>query len=244
MSLQVKTKYLVFALIIALCMIFFFGWRLGRGKGDNASTGQIDSLNKRIEYLALKLQDKTLYVAKVEQEIITQKEAIRRGELDKAELKALNIKSVSEITRLKGQIRILADSIANTGNVIIIRDCDTTTTDTTKAIKLPFTFGKIDKFYQLSGGFDLNGQMNVRLTVPMELDIISGWNKKTKTYNAVAVSPNPYISFNGINSFKMGTVKPKPYGIGIQGGYGVMMGKPVSTGFYFGVGLSYNIIRF
>ena len=244
MSVTIKTKWVVLAIAIAIVGVFFSGWYLGRQAFNRVLNHTEDSLKHKIDSMYIILKERSFYAYEVEQEVKTLKQAIKEGLVEKQALKALNLRYVSEVTQLRGQVRILADSIANTGDVIVITDCDTTTKDTAKAIKLPFSFGKIDKFYQLSGGFDLNGQMNVRLAVPMELDIISGWNKKTKQYNAAALSSNPYVIFNGINSFKMGLTKPKKIGIGLNVGYGVILKSNPELRPYIGVGVSYNLIRF
>ncbi|MCL1656830.1 hypothetical protein M2T79_09490 [Elizabethkingia miricola] len=66
---------------------------------------------------------------------------------------------------------------------------------------------------------------------------------KEHTYVDIS-SPDPNFKINGVEHFKKRIdVKPKRWGIGIQGGYYYV---PTFNQFYpaFGIGLSYNLIRF
>jgi hypothetical protein len=182
-------------------------------------------------------------VTEKEQEIVTQKELIKQGEIDKKELKALNLKTVTELTKLKGEIQILKDSISHNGNVVIVTPCDSIGKPK-PMIELPFTFKEINKDYSFTGGFDIKGKMNINLSVPLDLDIIAGIDKETKKYKAVVTSTNPVIKIITVSSFKLDEKKPLKWGVGFIGGYGINISGNVKTQPFLGVGLSYNLIRF
>jgi hypothetical protein len=245
MSVTIKSRTIAIIIAIAVLAIFLLGWGIGRKNRNNVSDRLTDSLYKQIEYLTIQIKEKDLYVAKVNQEVLSQAQAIADGDIARAELKALNLQKVSEITRLKGQVKILIDSIAHNGNVVIIKDCDSTKVEGKPAIELPFAFEKIDKFYSVNGSFDRKGKMSLSLGVPMEVSVITGWDKQAKQYKAAVIINNPYVFHNGVSSVKVGTTKPKKIGIGLQAGYGlVMTNGQASLGWYAGGGFSYNIARF
>ena len=52
---------------------------------------------------------------------------------------------------------------------------------------------------------------------------------------------NPYSSTEELKAYKLKMPKPKRFGLGIQGGYGIG-GYGLTP--YIGIGLSYNIINF
>jgi hypothetical protein len=190
------------------------------------------------------LKDRSFYAYEKEQEILTLKEALNKGLVDKETLKALNLKYISEVTQLKGKVRILIDSLANSGDIIFFNDCDSLTLDTTKVIKLPFTFEKIDKHYQISGGFTNNGTMYETLTVPLTIDIYTAWDRPSREYRAIVTTENPYVLFNGVRSLKMDLQKPKLYGFGVFVGYGMTIEKDPRLTPMVGAGLSRTLIRF
>jgi hypothetical protein len=127
---------------------------------------------------------------------------------------------------------------------VIVRDCDSTTADTTKAIKLPFGFSERNKWYQFDGAFDNDGVLNFALTVPLAVDVVTGYDKTAKEYKAIVKTDNPYVQFNGVRSLKLDLQKPKKYGIGVQVGYGIPLNNPLELRPYIGLGIQYSIIRF
>ncbi len=245
MKLEIKNSHLILAIFCVFIATLAVGWYIGYKKAKSAYTVIIDTKNKEIEKYVLKLGEDSLYVLKVGQEITNLKNALNKGLLDKETLKALNLKYISEVTRLKGQIKILADSLETGANVIIVRDCDSLTIDTTKAIKLPFSFENPDrKFYQLNGMVDVNGKVNFALTVPMAVDVYTFYDKTAKDYKAVVSSDNPYVQFNGVRSLKMDLQRPKKYNISIFAGYGVTVNKEPTFSPMMGIGVGRSLIRF
>jgi hypothetical protein len=190
------------------------------------------------------LKDRSFYAYEIEQEVLTLKDALNRGLVEKETLKALNLKYISEVTTLKGQVRILKDSLDHNGDVFIINDCDSITQDTTNAIKLPFSFEEHNKWYQLDGMFNNQGKLDILLTVPLEIDVYTGYNKAYKEYQAIVTTPNPYVSFNGVRSLKMDLQKPKIYNVSVFMGYGMSVQKNPTLSPFIGVGVGRSLIRF
>jgi hypothetical protein len=59
----------------------------------------------------------------------------------------------------------------------------------------------------------------------------------------LVTNDNPYSKVTEMLAYKVTTPKPKHFGLGITGGYGLdlLNFKPVP---FIGVGISYNIIKF
>jgi hypothetical protein len=68
-------------------------------------------------------------------------------------------------------------------------------------------------------------------------------NKKTKKMEVLVTNENPYSKVSEIMAYKVTQPKPKHFGVGITGGYGLDLinFKPVP---YIGVGVSYNLFKF
>ena len=68
-------------------------------------------------------------------------------------------------------------------------------------------------------------------------------NRKTKKMEVLVTNENPYSKVSEIMAYKVTQPKPKHFGVGISGGYGLDLinFKPVP---YIGVGISYNLFKF
>jgi hypothetical protein len=241
--MTIKTKYLF---LLAFCLILgfiFLGYTLGTKKKDNQFSSEKTRLNNEILRYKAIVNGDSLYIASVEQEIMDKNEAIKQGEIERKELKALNIKTVNELTKAKLTINILLDSISNNGTVIIIKDTVLVNNDK-KAILLPFTFKKSDQWYYLAGGFDLDGVMSAKIGVNVDLDLYGAYKKKDKVPSFIITTTNPYVTINSLKSIKFDTPKPKRFGIGLIGGYGINIQGNVKAQPFIGLGLSYSILRF
>jgi hypothetical protein len=215
---------------------------MGRKKANRASSEAIAALNGKITTYEYTIDGLKKTVSEKEQVILTQKQAIDAHVIEKAELKKLHLKKVSEVTQLKAQIEILIDSLAHNGQIIIVEPCDSVGYSY-PVIKLPFLFSQQDKYLNLQGGFDVAGKMNIDIKMPLECELITGWDRTRKMYKATINYDNPYLSVVDIKSFKMNKVKPRRVGIGLQAGYGFgIYDKTAKLTPYLGVGLSWNII--
>ena len=243
--MKIKTRYLIITLIGVIVATFFIGWLIGHKRAVNASNDTISALNSEISSYVIVLKEKETYVSEIEQELKTQKELIKDGDIEKKELKAINIKKVSEITSLKAQIRLILDSIKPDDGFVMINvpNPDTIYTIDQNAILLPVSFSKKSEFYDFKINIDTEANLGLDLTVPVVLNVITGWDKYKKGYKSVVTSNNPHFKVIDINSSRVTSIKPKRFSIGLQSGYGVMLGNPLRSGFYVGGGISYGIIR-
>ena len=191
MSIQVKSKYLVFATFLAISGIFAFGWYLGAKKADSASRDVISQLKDIIDRREIELNSTKTYLTTVEQENKSLRQAKKDGDISREELRKLNLDKVNELTRAKATISILRDSIKHNGKIVVVHD--TIKIDKQqKAILLPFDFSDSTKYVNLFGRFDDNGYLGYKLTIPAEFSVYTGVDKKGKTTCAIATS-NPYI---------------------------------------------------
>ncbi len=240
MTTKIKNRNLIIGVLIAFAALFAFGWYIGRAKAQNASDTIINALNGKItkyEYTIGELE-KTAYAK--DQLITEQKQAIAQHIIDKKELKALNLKKVNEVTMLKGKIEILLDSIKHSG--VVIHHDDSDDVEWEDAITLPLGFEENTKYYKISGEFDKDAYLSLKIEVP--IDILSVWTgieKGTGKHIATVTLDNPYVKINDILSVKMDIPKQRRISIGAQAGYGLILGKPLSTAPYIGVGISYRL---
>ena len=86
--------------------------------------------------------------------------------------------------------------------------------------------------------------MNYGVNVPINVDIYTGIDKKSKKPTADVVIDNPYVTLNSISSIKLDIPKVKKWGIGISAGYAIVLSKQVTTAPFVGISLNRNIIRF
>lgn len=248
MSYNIKSKYLAIAILIALCGIFFGGWYIGAQKVKTASNATQNALKDTIEKLTVQINDTEYHLTRTEQELITERQLRKQDVIDKETLKAINVKHVTEISRLKLRIDTLLIDIEHNGQIISVLDSQITNRDsviaknatTQKAIRLPFVFHKKDSWLDLKGRFDDNGKLGIDLKMDMDVDVVTGTAKSgERTVNIL--TDNSYIGVIGVRSYKTDVEKPKRMGIGAVVGYGICRNglSPI-----VGIGLNYNIITF
>lgn len=248
MAIQIKTRYLFLAALIAILAIFFGGMYLGATKDKNALNTTIEAQKQEIQRLSVQINDTEYQVTKVEQELMTEKELRKRDIFEKKELKALNLKQANEITKLKFRIDTLLEDVEHNGQIIDILDSQISNKDsviaknttTQKAIRLPFEFNKTDKWMSLKGRFNEEGKLGIDLSMGIEVNAVSGIDKNKKPILNL-YTDNPYLRTISIASYKTDVPKPKKYGIGVSAGYAICR-SGLSP--FVGVGLSYNIISF
>jgi hypothetical protein len=239
--MKIPMKYLLIAIAVFVLALFFGGWYWGAKRANDASEVVQTALKHELTSITVQLNDKEYSLIKAEQEIITQKELIKQGELSKKELKVLNIKQANEISKLKFQIDTLLKDVDHSGQIVIVHD--TITKEPKNAMLLPFAFGKSDEWLDLKGRFDENGKLGIALKMNIAVDVISGYEKKTKTPTVNVLSDNPYLNTIAIRSYKTDTPKPKKFGLGVIGGYGIAT-KTGTFSPFVGVGASWTPIRF
>jgi hypothetical protein len=241
MSVSIKNKYLFGGILVVFLALFGLGWYLGQKKTNNASMVVQNALKQQLSTITIQLNDVEYSLTKSEQIVATQKELVKQGELNRKELKTLNLKQANEISKLKFRIDTLLEDVGHTGQVIVIHD--TVTGQPKNCMLLPFTFGRTDEWLDLRGDFNSKGALNISLKMQMAVDVITGYERKTKTPSISILTTNPYIQTVGINSWKTDTPKSQRYGIGAQLGYGFNLKTGILSP-YIGVGVHYSLIRF
>jgi hypothetical protein len=240
--MTVKIKFVIIGTLVLVLAIFFYGWHLGSSKAKKASISAQTALNHEITTLTVRLNDTEYYLTKAEQEVGNLKKAIKEGLVEKETLRKLNLKQANEISKLKFQIDTLLKDIDHDGTVVIVHD--TITKEPKNALLLPFTFGKQDEWLDFKGNFDSKGKLDMTLKMKVVVDVVTGIDKTTKRNTINILSDNTYLTAIDVKSWKTDVAKPKRYGVGIQTGYGFILGNPVKTAPYIGLGISYNFIRF
>lgn len=240
MKLTVKTRNIIIGVFLAIIALFLTGYIWGHKRGVISSKPIVEALSKEIERITVKLNNQTLYVTSVEQEIATIKQAKDAGDITNKELRVLNIKQLNEISRLKLSIDTLVNDISSNGQIVNI------VYDTIKvprpAILLPFSFNKTDMWLNLNGTFSLLGKLDISLKLNVPIDVYTGIDSKTKLPIVKLTSNNPYVNVLSVSSIKLDTPpKPKKIGIGLIVGYGITNSYKMSP--VVGVGVSYNIFR-
>ncbi len=231
MAISLKTKYLFVVLLVLFGALFFVGYRIGHSRGESVSTGQINALKGTIHSYQVMIADTKTYVSKVEQEVTTLKQAVKNDEVEKKELRTLNIKQANEINHLKLRIDTLLEDVVHNGQIIDVLNsqiandsiggkADKDTISARKAILLPFTFSKQDEWLNLSGSFSSVGKLDIGLKLDFKVDLWAGIDKTTKTNKALFTTNCPYIGVVSFNSIKLDTPKKKNYAFGLSAGYG------------------------
>lgn len=250
MAIQIKTRYLILGLILALLSLFLLGWGIGSSRQKKSLTSVADSLKYEITLSKIEIDKKTVYLTKVSQELTTEKELRKKDIVDKGTLRKLNLKQVNEIAKLKFRIDTLLTDVSHNGNIVSIltEKIDSLTKDTVSvkknAILLPFDFNKKDDYLSLDGHFLNNGDLTIDLNMSLSIDVITGIDKKTKQNTCSVFTDNPYIRTLGVRSFKTDLPREKKYGIGLSVGYGFVLDDTPHLAPYIGVGLQRSIFRF
>ena len=245
--MTIKIRYIIVGIVVLLIATFVVGGWLGHRRANNAIEPTIDSLNAKISYYTVLINGDRTYITEKEQEIATLREAIRSGDIEKEELRKLNIKKVNEVTRLKLRIDTLLADVEHDGEIVfdlsdLIIESVVDSLDKYNSIKLPFHFNKKDKWLDLYGAFSSEGKLDISLKMDVPVDLWGVLKKKEKTPSIIITSENSYIKTLSVSSIKFDMPKTRRYGIGINVGYGITKEATLSP--YIGVGLSYNIIRF
>lgn len=225
-------------------MVFSFGWYFGMARERSSSKPLVEGYENTIERLRIQLGDEVLYGTKVSQQLVTEKELRKQAEISREEMRKMHLKTLNELTKLQMRIDTLIANIPHNGTVVDVPVITVANDSLQKAIRLPFQFYKKDKWLELYGGFDVNAQMSLWLKMQSEIDVYAGIEKKTRKPICIVTTDNPYLETVGVRSFKLDLPKDKKYSVGIQAGYGVVLGDPIKLSPFFGVGLTRSIIKF
>jgi len=239
MSISIKSRNLIIALFLAFCGAIILGWYLSSKRTKDALNRLESAKNELITFKA-KIREDSVIIVLSEQEVVSQKKAKEALEITNRDLRTLNMKLTTNISKLQFRIDTLLQ-VKHDGRIIVIRD--TVTKVPSNAILLPFTFSRSDKYMTLDGVFHAKGDLSIGLSMKADVDVIMGYDKTTKKPTIAVFTDNPYIRTVGIKSFKTDVQKPKKFGIGAQVGYGYSIGANKASP-YIGIGGAYNFIRF
>ncbi len=247
--MKIKTKHVIIVFSLLIIIIFSGGWYLGRINGKNASKPDINALKGQITSMTLLLNEKTIYLSVAEQELASQKELVRQKEIEKKLLSKTNIKKVNEVTKLKLQVDTLLANVEYNKKLIKVQSDQvdsliylSPTGD--PALLLPFDIQRKDNWLDMKISLDEEGDASISLKVPVNIDLITGFEKKTKKPVVTLSTDNPYIKPLSIRSYKLDMPKQKRVSLGIMVGYGIMLGNPMKSAPLVGAGLTYNLINF
>ena len=208
MSFTIKNKWILLGAGIVLIGVFLLGGYLSRQRLNRQHWNTLTAYADTIRQYRYKIDTLEKMASEKNQIIVSLSEAYKLSLIEKEEQRKLKLKAITEKTSLEGEIRILKDSLAHTGNVIIIQPCDSTKKPR-PAIELPFIFGDTTKYHNISGGFDVRGKMNIGVSVPLgDVDIWTGIKKGSKTPVAIVTTTNPEIFITNIRSVKIDVPKP------------------------------------
>ena len=217
---QYKFWIIGIAAILALLGASYFIGRHYANRSHQTELNNYIALQDTVRNYQTKIKGLSVEVFETKRVVLSQRDAIKAGLIEKEALKKLNIKTLSELTSLKMQLNIVRDSVNHNGQIVYI--------DTNKkkpAILLPFTFSDKNKWFALIGGYDLTGNMNYTFDIPaLKLDIYGGIDKKGVAKLSVTTD-NPYVKISEIKSVKIDVAKPSRIGLGATVGYGAMYTK-------------------
>jgi hypothetical protein len=238
--IQIKNSTIIIVIAVALVLCFGGGYLLGRHDRSSTSTTIINGLNDIISTYSYQVNGLEKRVAEKETLIMSQRQALAEGLLVKEELRKLKIKHATDVVNFKSTIEILLDSIKHTGTVVI-SPCPPD--EDHPVLYLPLVFGEQNDYLHLRGEFDEQGKLSMDIKIPLSVDVFTGYDKTIKKYKTTVGTDNPYVQFNDIRSVQLDLRKPRRFGVGVIGGYGLGLGTPKLTPI-IGVGLSYSLIQF
>ncbi len=248
MSIQIKNKYIILGILVAFSLLFILGYINGHRRADRSNSLAISSLKQEISRLTVEIDEKTVYLSKVEQDLTTEKELRKADIIDKETYRKLYIKKVDELTKAQLKIDTLLQNVSHNGQIIEILNSQianykNTSTDKQKAILLPFTFEKKDNWLDLKGQLNKDGVLGIDLKMDASIDVITGIDKDNKSF-CILKTDNQYIKTLSLASYKTDPPKKLKYGIGIQFGYGLILKKEPQLCPFVGIGVSRNLIKF
>jgi len=239
MTYQIKNKYLFLVIIGALLACFLLGGYLARQRGDRALDSLSMAYNNEILQYKYRLDSLEKVASQRDQEITTLRQAIKNGDVERAELRKINLRQVNEITKLKVAIDTLIHIQPPDGTVVQIVYVDK---QPKPALLLPYTFKDDNKHFNISGTFNTKAELSLAIKMTANLDVWVG--TKDKKPSVVVTSDNPFLNLSNVKSIKFDKVKPKKWGVGLQAGYALILDNNPRFSPILGVGVSRNVIRF
>ncbi len=191
MTFRIPAWVLILAFIVVLGAFFWLGGVTARQDRDRLAkalkTAQ-KAYNDTIHMQRIMLDGVRQTLVKKDAIILSQKEAIQAGFLDKQRLKKINAGVVRTNTKLKATINTLKDSLHNYNRIVLVRD----TAGYVNAMRLPATFNYADEYFKLGVNVKRDTwNFNALATVPATITVGD---------QVIITTPNPYVKFTKVNS--------------------------------------------
>ena len=196
-----KTKHLLI-LIVAIIALSFFA---GRVTTLGVRNGQYDEISQLTEVMTvykreLNGREQTIYE---KNQIITSKNrAIEAGIIERDLLKALNFKSVRQITKINAEFSAYKDSVDLSGDsVVFVTDTIVGSGEAENYVKLPFSWKYEDEYLTLSTGIRDNKHAWFDLSAQLPITVTLG-GKDGKQVAAVS-TPSPHVLISDFNVVRL-----------------------------------------
>ena len=206
MTVQIKTYAVVLMVIGALVAAFLLGGVKGRRDRDRLSHSLYDANSQLIDtvkHYSVKIRGLETQVWEQTQIILTQKQAMDAGVLDKERLEKLHIKTVQRNTIIKGQLKAARDSLKMTKpDTIIVIENDLPV----PYLRLPFKDNYTDDNLLLDININTNATWGFNIDMPLDLNVTLGRVKvgfMNQTYKALVTTENPYVGIVHVQSLKI-----------------------------------------
>lgn len=192
-----KTQHWILIGVVTALMMFGVG-RCSTRAERRQLFHNVQALNDTVHHYQITLQSLQYEVSQQSAVILTQRQALEAGLLEREQLKALHMKAVNTNVSLQAEIHVLRDSLKALPQTIFITVKDTTGI-AAHYVKIPFTLLNVQESYlQLSAGMTVNRNAWFDLTIPVsKFDVTVGWQRdgwfRLKPVGTV-VTDNPYIT--------------------------------------------------
>ena len=231
--MRVKIPIWILLLFLAVLSTLGYFWYKDISEDKNLLISDISALNDSIATYKKVILGKETLIYEKNALILSQKEAIRVGLLEREELRKLNIKNLSEINHLKAIIEIIKDS---SGIVNVIHD----TIEHSSKIVLPFYYPNSDEFHSFSCKIDTNGVFGYKIQVPLNLKVFTHYVKQTP--KTTVTTTNPYVKIGNIETI-ITPIKRHKYNFSVYVGYGIGL-KEFKPQPIIGVGIGRTLFSF
>jgi hypothetical protein len=198
-----KWTCIILAVLIVLSVVFFIG-RWSTVKERSRQTANLKASRDSVSFFQFKIGNLEYQASEKDALILSQKEAIKAGILERDYLRKLHLKEVETNTHLKALIKVLRDSLDLPPETIIITIKDTAGISH-HYMKIPFQNIKYkDNYLSLNAGVDELKKAWFDLEVPFSGSVTVGYKKngflKTKPIG-VFVTDNKHIKVINMDVF-------------------------------------------
>lgn len=200
--LKIRKGVIIAGLILACLIISFIAGKCSTKAERQQAISNISALNSDIKESAVTIEGLKNTVYEKDAVILSQKDAIEAGIIERERLKKLHLSELITNTELTGTIKILRDSLKLPAIPIFITIKDTSGV-TRDYIRIPFELLKIaDKHVSLNAGMNLNKTAYYNLSVPFSGTVSVGYVKDglfKKVPRGIFTSDNPYLKIDDMN---------------------------------------------